>query len=458
MTHTSRIRAIGALMAVSVLTGCNLVGGDAPAPQGEPEEQAHERVDAIRDTGRPPTHDLLAPMDSAPTELFTLPVARMDPEGECRESACVVTWRPLNPDTVVAEGSVGSNSGEGPHDFRTALDVTTGETVWSNSAPVPQGKADAGEICLGGSAGALVCVETGPHQYAFRTISAENGGQVARAPFAEAPTPEESSIIGMSAERRGDALHVSVLVQEGDTTTRTATVHAAQIATDGSIVWHHQSPASIGNGILSETYRLGDQLVITHVTTQDGEPFALSAETGERVTMSSDNVDALTGIADSVHSFVDDGSGAEYRFLLDAGRTKVLPAGDVDEEPLWRTPAGSALSSVCGGVVALTSDRYDDASAHAVSGRALDDGSQLWQHPLAGDAAISCDGKHLVVADGDGLSALDPETGEQAWSVDGQWVGARVIEALDPSGPAERFAVISSGAGGQETITVFQAP
>lgn len=454
MSHTSRIRAIGALLAVSVLTGCSLVGGDESAPQGEPEVQAHERVDAIRDTGRPPTHDLLAPMGSAPMELFTLPVAEMDPQDECRESACVVTWRPLNTDTVVAEGSVGS-SRKGRHDFRTAVDLTTGETVWSSSAKVPAGKADAGETCVGGSAGALVCVETGPDQYAFRTISAENGEQVARAPFAEAPTPEKSTIVGMSAERRGDVFHVSVLVQEDDAATRTASVHAAQIAADGSIAWHHQSPASIGDGILSETYRLDDQLVITHVTTQDGEPFALSAETGDRVTMSADNADALTGISESAHSFVDDGSAADYRFLIDNGRTKALPAGDVDEEPLWSIPTGTALSGVCGGVVALTND---DASAHALSVRALDDGSELWERPLPGDAAISCDGKHLLVADEDGLTALDPETGEQAWSVDGSWEGARVIKALNPSGPSERFAVISSGAAGEETVTVFQAP
>ncbi|WP_338749732.1 PQQ-binding-like beta-propeller repeat protein [Janibacter alittae] len=453
MTHTSRIRAIGAVLAVGVLTGCSLVGADEPAPQGEQAVQAQERVDAIRDTGRPPTHDLLASMGSAPKELFTLPVAEMDPRGECRESACVVTWRPLSTDTVVAEGTVGSNSREGRHAFRTALDLTTGTTAWSNSAPVPPGQADAGEICLGGSAESLVCVETGPGQYAFRTISAENGEQVARAPFVEAPAPEESSIVGMSAERRGDAYHVSVLVQEDDARTRTASVHAAQIAADGSIVWHHQSPASIGNGILSETYRLGDQIVITHVTSQDGEPFALSAETGDRVTMSADNADALTGLSESVHSFVDDGSAADYRFLLDAGRTKMLPAGDVDEEPLWTVPAGTALSSVCGGAVALT----EDESAHAVSMRALDDGSELWQRPLSGDAAISCDGEHLLVADEDGLTALDPETGEQAWSVDGQWDGVRVIKALDPSGTAERFAVISAGAAGEETVTVYQA-
>lgn len=454
MTPTSRIRAIGALLAVGLLAGCS-IGDDESAPQGEPEVQAHERVDAIRETGRPLTTDLIATMDGPPQELFTLPVAEMDPKGGCGGSPCAVTWRPLDADTVIAEGTAGSGA-QDRHTFRTAVDLSTGETVWSTSAQVPVGRADSGEICIGGSAGALVCVETGPDQYAFRTISAENGEQIARAPFAEPPTPKESTIVGISAERRGDDYHVSVLVQEDDLDTRSASVHAAQIRADGSIAWHHQSSASIGNGVLSETYRLGDQVVITHVTTQDGEPFALSAQTGDRVTMSSDNADALTGITESAHSFVDDGSAGDYRFLLEAGRTTVLPAGDVDEEPLWSVPAGSAVGAVCGGVVALTDEPYEDASGHAVSVRALDDGSELWQRPLPDDAAISCDGKHLLVA-GEGLTALDPQTGDEAWSLDGPWEGARDIMALDPSGPAERFAVISASSAGEETVTVFRA-
>lgn len=458
MTHTSRIRAVGALLAVSVLAGCSLIGGD-PAPEGEPQEQASERVAAIRETGRPPTNDLLATMDKAPTELFMLPVARTDPQEECRGSACVVTLRPINPDTAVAEGTVGRNSREGRHDFRSAVDLTTGEVVWSTSEPVPEGQVDAGEICVVGTAGALVCVETGPDQYAFRTISAENGEQVARAPFAEAPTPQESTVVGVSAERRGDDVHLSVLVQEDESATRTASVHAAKISADGSVVWHNQSPASIGDGVRSETYLLGDQLVITHVTTQDGEPFALSAETGDRVTMSSDNADALTGITESARDFVDDGSAADHRFLIDdeSGSTKVLPAGDVDEEPLWSIPSDHWVAAVCGGAVALTNDASDDATAHAATVRALEDGRELWHRPLSDDAAISCDGEHLVVADEDGLTALDPETGERAWSVDGPWEGVRTIMALDPSGASGRFAVISGGAEGEETVTVYQA-
>ncbi|WEV77548.1 PQQ-binding-like beta-propeller repeat protein [Janibacter cremeus] len=465
MTHTRRIRAVGAALAVGVLAGCSLVGDD-PAPEGEPPEQASDRVTAFRETGRPVTHDLLATMGRAPTQLFTLPVAATDPREECSEATCVVTWRPIDADTVVAEGTV-SGSREGRHDFRSAVDLTTGEVAWSTSESVPAGQVDAGEICVGGSADALVCVETGtsgPDQYAFRTISADNGGQVARAPFAEvapyagAPTPQDSTIVGMSAERRGDEVYVSVLVQEDEAATRTASVHAARIGADGSIVWHNQSPASIGDGILSETHLLGDELVLTHVTTEAGEPFALSAETGDLVVMSSDNADALTGITESARRFVDDGSATDHRFLYDGSRnTQVVPAGDVDEDPLWSIPSDVGLGAVCGGVVALTDDPYDDVTGHAVSVRALEDGRELWRRPLPDEAAISCDGDHLLVADDDGLTALAPETGERAWSVDGPWDQARAITALDPTGASERFAVIGSDAAGEETVTVYQA-
>lgn len=450
MTHPRRIRAIGALLAVGLLSGCSLIGDDT-APDGEPQQQASAHDQSIRSVGRPATHDLLAPMDKAPREEFTMPAADTDPRGECGETTCTVTWRPLGPHTLVAEGNVGSSSREGRHHFRTAIDPATGETVWSNSADVPTGETGSGEICLGGSAGALLCVETGPGEYAFRTISAKTGEEIDRSPFVEAPSPETSTLAGMSAERRGDVYHASVLLHGDDADTRAASVHAVRLAADGSLAWQNQSPASLGNPLLSETHLLGDQLVITHVTTQDGEPFALSAETGDRVTMSSDNADALTGITASAREFVDDGSAAEHRIVHDGAARQVLPEGDLDEEPLWSIPSDLAVGAVCGGGVALTDD-------DGLSLRALDDGSERWEHPLAGSAAVSCDGTHLIVADGNGLTALDAETGEEEWSVDGPWEGARRIIALDPAGTSQRFAVISAAASGEETITVFEAP
>ncbi len=465
MTRTPRIRAVGALLAVGVLTRCSLVG-DGAVPEDEPQEQASERVTAIRETGRPPTHHLLATMDRAPTQLFTLPVAATDPRGECRGSTCVVGWQPIDGDTVLALGAVSNSSGEGRYDFRSAVDLTTGEVVWSTSQSVPPGRVDSGETCLIGTAKALVCVETGSDgsdQFAYRTISAINGGQVARAPFAEVapyagpPTPATAAIVGMSAERRGEEVYVSVLVEEGDAATRTASVHAAKITSDGSIAWHNQSPAGIGDGVRSETHLLGDQLVLTHVTTEDGDPFALSAATGDLVLMSSDNADALTGITESDRRFVDDGSAAAHRFLRDeSGNTRVLPAGDVDEEARWSIPADRAVAAVCGGVVALTDDSAE-TTEHPMTVRALEDGRELWHRDLPSEAALSCDGAHLVLADDEGLTALDPETGEQAWSLAGPWEEARAITALDPTGASRRFAVVGASAAGEETVTVYQA-
>ncbi len=465
MTQTPRARAVGALLAVGVLTGCSLVGDDA-VPEDEPQEQASERVTAIRETGRPPTHHLLATMDRAPTELFTLPVAETDPQQECSGSTCVVTWQPLDGDTVVAQGAVSNSGEEGRHDFRSAVDLTTGEVVWSTSEPVPPGRVDSGETCIVGTAKALVCVETGSDgsdQFAFRTISGENGEQVARATFAEVapyagpPTPDGATIVGMSAERRGEDAYVSMLVQADEATSRTASVHAAKIAADGSIAWHNQSPASIANAVLHETHRLGDQLVLTHVTTEDGEPFALSAGTGDLVLMSGDNADALTGITESARHFVDDGSASAHRFLRDdSGNTRVLPAGDVDEEALWSIPADRAVAAVCGGVVALTNEPHDETEP-TTTVRALEDGRELWHRGLSDEAALSCDGEHLVLADDDGLTALDPERGRQAWSAGGPWAKARAITALDPTGTSRRFAVVGASAAGEETVTVYQA-
>src|SRR5699024_185376 len=147
-------------------------------------------------------------------EAFTLPAAQTDPRQECGPTPCVVTWRPVSADTVVAEGTVGNNSRDDRHGFRTAIDLRTGQQVWSTAETIPPGEVDTGEICLGATSGALACVQTGTHQYAFRTISTENGEQVDRAFFDDAPDTDESTIVGMSTERRGDTVDVTVLLQE----------------------------------------------------------------------------------------------------------------------------------------------------------------------------------------------------------------------------------------------------
>lgn len=479
MSVSTRVRLVGISFAVAGLVGCSSIpgldGAGIPFVDNAAAEHAKANEQALKATGRLSARGVLAPMDTAPTELYTREEKRIAPQ-ECMDDSmmCFVLWGPIDEDQVMVYGAYGpygdvdATGGQ----FTTSVDTATGEATWSVNQTLPIEASQ--EACGQATPSALVCMVPGEDSYTLRTRSLKDGQQIAEATFGEGSV---ASLLGDWAlandmSRHGDSVYVMTVLGEHDDPSGAGTLHSAKIAADGSIEWLTAHPASLGSSLTLEErsavnmHVLGDQVIVTGVTTPDGEPLALEGDTGESVPITSENADAWSKIADATQPIVDDGSAGDYEFRVDdeTSIVDVVPAGsDQGAVSLWPEATDWRLTAVCDGTVVLMTDPLDEDRVPAISVRAVEDGAELWNTFMTADTAVSCDGTRVILADDISLSARDAQSGIPTWSMVAPWDSVTRILPLDPIGPSTRFAVLGAKEDPDkfadvDTFTVFETP